>query len=174
MNERRGKAHISRILVRSNWKYTQKAIFMLAVLFVLLFAVGIVSGNNFLTTPKVILCMALFLMSCMASLVVAYYIRTRKRKLLAVPFYMLFWTVYEILFIVAAKEAEEFFVLFLVAVILAVSMCAFPIFSYFSAALFYLGQFFAFLGIVNSSDYSKEQGVYLFTPTHPTPSACRR
>lgn len=164
MNDRRGKEHISRILVRSNWKYTQRAIFLLDVLFVLLFAVGIISGNTFLTTPKVMLCMALFLLTCMISLVCAYYIRTRKRKLLAVPFYILFWAVYEILFIVAAKEAEDFFALFLVAMVLSVSMCAFPIFSYHSAAVFYLGQFFAFLGMIMSGEYSVEQGVYLFVP----------
>ena len=93
MHDRRGKEHISRILVRSNWKYTQRAIFLLDVLFVLFFAAGIISGNVFLTTPKVLLCMALFLMTCMISLVCAYYIRTRKRKLLAVPFYILFWAV---------------------------------------------------------------------------------
>ena len=164
MNDRRGKQHISRILVRSNWKHTRNAIFVLAVLFVLLFAVGIIVGSEFLRSPKVILCMALFLMGCMVSLVCAYYIRTRKRKLLAVPFYILFWAVYEILVIVAAKEAGNFFELFLVATVLSVSLCAFPVFSYYSAAVFYSGQFFAFLGMLMSAKYSVEQGVYLFVP----------
>jgi len=164
LNERRGKEHIARILVRSNWKYTQRAIFVLSAFFVLLFAAGIISGNAFLMTPGVLLCMALFLMTCMISLMCAYYIRTRKRKLLAVPFYMLFWFAYEILFISAAKKAEEFFVLFLVSSVLSASMCAFPIFSYYSAAVFYLWQFFAFFKIVDSSGYSIEQGIYLFTP----------
>ena len=40
VSDRRGKQHISRILIRSNWKHTRNAIFVLAVLFVLLFAVG--------------------------------------------------------------------------------------------------------------------------------------
>lgn len=164
MNDRRGKEHISRILVRSNWKHTRMAIFVLAVLFVLLFAVGIIAGNEFLRSSKVILCMALFLMGCTVSLVSAYYIRTRKRKLLAVPFYILFWAVYEILFIVAAQEARDFFTLYLVAAVLAVSLCAFPVFSYYSAAVFYSGQFFVFLKIVMSTGYSVEQGIYLFTP----------
>lgn len=164
MNNRRGKAHTSRILIRSNWKYTQKAIIILDVLFVLLFAVGIISGNNFLTTPKVMLCMALFLMTCMASFICAYYIRRYKKKLLALPLYMLFWAVYEILFIVAAKESDSFLAFFMAATVLAVSVCVFPVLSYFSVALLYSVQFFAFFGMLISAEYSMEQGIYLFVP----------
>lgn len=164
MNDRRGKDHITRILIRKNWKYTQKAIFLLDVLFVLLFAGGIIAGGEFFSTAKVLLCMALFLMLSMISLVCAYYIRTCRRRLLAVPFYALFWFVYEILLLVAVGATKSFLALFLVAFVLAVTMAVFPVWSYFSIALFYSIQIFACLGIIVSSDLGLECEIYVIMP----------
>lgn len=164
MNDRRGKTHTSRILIRNNWRYTQKAILLLDVLFVLLFAAGIISDNEFLTTPRVMLCMALFLLTCMTSFVCAYYIGKYRKRLFAAPLYMVFWAVYEVLFIVAAKEAAVFFELFMAATVLAITLCAFSIFSFVSVGLLYSVQFLAFLGMLVSEGYSMEQGVYLSVP----------
>ena len=164
MQENRGKHHIMRILVRDNWNHTRRAIVLLDVLFVVLFAVGIIAGNEFLASPKVLLCMVLVLAAGAVFLAGHHYIRNKKRRLLALPGYILFWTVYEILFIAAAKEAASFFALFSVCAILAISMSVFAIFSYYATALFYAVQIFAFMGMAVLDGFAAEQIVYLMTP----------